>query len=72
MGVPVIDTQQPLSTLLREGTKDAHHKAEKSTGVAWLLRGELDRDEYVRFLMILWHVYEYVAPFLYECMRHRR
>jgi hypothetical protein len=59
MGAPVtIDTSLPISTLLREGTKVAHEKAEKSEGAAWLLRGELDREEYVRFLMMLWHVYE--------------
>ena len=27
-------------------------------GAGWLVRGELDRDEYVRFLMMLYHVYE--------------
>jgi heme oxygenase len=57
------DLQQPLSALLRAGTKAAHERAEKSTGAAWLLRGELDREEYVRFLMMLWHVYEYVDRF---------
>jgi heme oxygenase len=28
-----------------------------------MLRGELDKEEYVRFLMMLWHIYKYVALF---------
>lgn len=60
MGATAIDTSLPVSTLLRQGTAAAHTTAEKSQGAAWLLGGELDRDEYIRFLMMLWHVYEYV------------
>lgn len=49
---------KPLATLLREGTMKAHETAENSVGAGWLLRGELDKEEYARFLMMLWHVYE--------------
>lgn len=53
-----IDWSQPIATLLRTGTSEAHEKAEHSEGAGWLTRGELDREEYVRFLMMLYHVYE--------------
>lgn len=52
------DLSRPISTLLREGTSKAHKAAEVSPGAGWLARGELDRDEYVRYLMMLWHIYE--------------
>lgn len=52
------DFSQPLSTILREGTSDAHEAAEYSQGAGWLTRGELDKGEYIRFLMMLWRVYE--------------
>lgn len=52
------DFSQPITTILREGTADAHSAAKHSQGAGWLTRGELDRDEYVRFLMMLWHIYE--------------
>jgi heme oxygenase len=52
------DFSQPISTILREGTSDAHAAAAFSQGAGWLTRGELEEVEYVRFLMILWHIYE--------------
>jgi heme oxygenase (biliverdin-producing, ferredoxin) len=51
-----LDLSLPLANLLRTGTATAHADAEK--GARWLARGELDKDEYIRFLMMLWHVYE--------------
>lgn len=53
-----VDLTQPIAVLLREGTHAAHERAEHSRGAQWLTRGELDQEEYVRFLMMLWHVYE--------------
>ncbi|KAJ7673552.1 hypothetical protein B0H17DRAFT_1208371 [Mycena rosella] len=53
----VIDLSQPLSDLVREGTKQAHEEVEVSPAAAAMLRGELDKEEYVRFLMMLWHIY---------------
>ncbi|KAI0786230.1 heme oxygenase, partial [Abortiporus biennis] len=53
-----IDLSLPISTLLKTGTAAAHEKAEHSQGAGWLTRGELDREEYVRFLMMLYHVYD--------------
>lgn len=55
---PVYDLSQPLATLLREGTKQAHTEAETSQGARLLLGGQLPKDEYVRFLMMLWYVYD--------------
>ncbi|KAJ7367284.1 hypothetical protein DFH08DRAFT_679629 [Mycena albidolilacea] len=53
----VVDLSQPLSDVLREGTKKAHEEVEVSPAAAAMLRGELDKEEYVRFLMMLWHIY---------------
>ncbi len=52
------DWSQPVAALLKAGTAAAHDRAEHSDGAGWLARGELDKDEYVRFLMMLYHVYE--------------
>ncbi|KAJ7022702.1 hypothetical protein C8F04DRAFT_1137084 [Mycena alexandri] len=54
----VIDLSQPLSDVLREGTKKAHEEVEVSPAAAAMLRGELDKEEYARFLMMLWHIYD--------------
>ena len=56
-----LDYSLPLSNLLKAATATAHEQAENSRGAAWLTRGELDKDEYVRFLMMLYHVYKCVS-----------
>lgn len=61
------DLAAPIATLLRTSTADAHDRASKSEGAAWLTRGELDKDEYVRYLMMLYHIYEYVALSFSSC-----
>ncbi|CDO77145.1 hypothetical protein BN946_scf184657.g20 [Trametes cinnabarina] len=53
-----IDLSQPVANILRQGTAAAHERAEHSQGAKWLARGELDKEEYVRFLMMLWHIYD--------------
>ncbi|KAG5638674.1 hypothetical protein H0H81_011054 [Sphagnurus paluster] len=52
-----IDFALPLSTLLRESTREAHEVVEKSPGAVAMLSGRLHRDEYIRYLMMLWHIY---------------
>ncbi|EIN12870.1 heme oxygenase-like protein [Punctularia strigosozonata HHB-11173 SS5] len=52
-----LDTSLPVSTLLRQATAAAHSTAEHSPGAGWLARGELDREEYIRFNFMLWAVY---------------
>jgi len=59
-----IDFEQPLATLLRESTRHAHERAEKSSGATAMLSGRLSMDKYIRYLMMLWHVYELV-PLLF-------
>ncbi|KAF7299699.1 hypothetical protein HMN09_00975500 [Mycena chlorophos] len=54
----VVDLSQPLSDVLREGTKKAHEEVEVSPAATAMLKGELDKEEYVRFLMMLWHIYD--------------
>ena len=64
-----MDYSQPLATLLKAATATAHERAEHSQGAAWLTRGELDKEEYVRFLMMLFHVYKCVLCYLTCCGR---
>ncbi|KAG6855754.1 hypothetical protein H0H87_011270 [Tephrocybe sp. NHM501043] len=52
------DLSLPLATLLREGTRKAHETVENSPGALALLSGRLPKEEYIRYLMMLWHVYE--------------
>ena len=58
MGIPSVDLSQPVANILREGTHQAHERAEHSKGAQWLARGELDESEYIRFQIMLYHVYE--------------
>ncbi|KAG6829510.1 hypothetical protein H0H92_004312 [Tricholoma furcatifolium] len=52
------DYSLPLATLLREGTRKAHETVENSPGALALLSGRLPKQEYIRYLMMLWHVYD--------------
>ncbi|KAK0464244.1 heme oxygenase 1 [Desarmillaria tabescens] len=54
----IIDYSQPLSAVLKEGTKEAHQNVQHSEGADALLRGELAKEEYARFLMMLWYIYD--------------
>ena len=56
----ILDLSEPIADLLRKGTAQAHEKAEHSQGAAWLTRGELDRSEYLLFLIMLHNVYRCV------------
>ncbi|THH20583.1 hypothetical protein EW146_g797 [Bondarzewia mesenterica] len=53
-----LDLSLPIATLLRLSTAAAHETINHSAGAEWLTRGELDKEEYVRFLIMLWHVYD--------------
>ena len=53
-----IDFSKPLATLLKDSTREAHEQVEHSEGAKLLLSGELTKEEYTRYLMMLWHVYE--------------
>lgn len=52
-----IDYTQNISTLLRTSTTRAHDSVHHSELAGKLLRGELPKDEYVYFMMLLWRVY---------------
>lgn len=47
-----------LSIHLREGTKDSHRLAEKSTFIQKFFKGELTVEEYRTFLLQLLHIYQ--------------
>jgi heme oxygenase (biliverdin-producing, ferredoxin) len=53
-----LDYSLPLSDLVRESTKEAHNNVEHSATAVALLRGDLSVQQYTRFLMMLWHMYE--------------
>ncbi|KAK7048632.1 hypothetical protein R3P38DRAFT_2870549 [Favolaschia claudopus] len=54
----LVDLSSALVDVLREGTKKVHEEVEVSPAAAAMLRGELDKEEYIRFLMMLWHIYD--------------
>ncbi|KAF8755118.1 Alpha beta-hydrolase [Rhizoctonia solani] len=53
-----IDYTQNISTLLRTSTKRAHNAVHHSELAGKLLRGELPKNEYIYFMMLLWRVYK--------------
>ncbi|KAF9046533.1 hypothetical protein BJ165DRAFT_1170359 [Panaeolus papilionaceus] len=53
-----IDYSKPLATLLRESTHKLHDAVAFSNGAKRLTSGLLSKDEYIRYLMLLWHVYD--------------
>ncbi|KZT53959.1 heme oxygenase-like protein [Calocera cornea HHB12733] len=60
------DWSLPISSLLRTGTKRAHEEVEHSPGAARLARGELGREEYARWCVALWCVYDALESALSE------
>lgn len=53
-----LDLSLPISELLKIGTQRAHADAEHSEGAKELMRGTLGLEEYIRWNVILWRVYE--------------
>lgn len=53
-----LDLSLPISALLRAATAAAHQSAETSAGAKGLLGGRLPKEEYTKFLFILWHLYD--------------
>lgn len=53
-----LDLGLPISELLKIGTQRAHADAEHSEGAKELMRGTLGLEEYIRWNVILWRVYE--------------
>ncbi|EUC63323.1 heme oxygenase [Rhizoctonia solani AG-3 Rhs1AP] len=52
-----IDYTQNISTLFKSSTTRAHNAVHHSELAGKLLRGELPKDEYIYFMMLLWRVY---------------
>ncbi|KAJ7934047.1 hypothetical protein B0H13DRAFT_1951663 [Mycena leptocephala] len=52
-----IDLSIPMSDVLRHSIWMHHADAQVSPAATTMLRGELDKEEYIRFLMMLWHIY---------------
>ncbi|KAF8158195.1 hypothetical protein B0H34DRAFT_707805 [Crassisporium funariophilum] len=53
-----IDYTKPLAILLRDSTHEAHDVVAQSKGAKLLLSGGLSREDYARYLMMLWHIYD--------------
>ncbi|KAI0030439.1 heme oxygenase [Vararia minispora EC-137] len=70
MSDPSLDLSQPIADLLRSGTAAAHETAEHSKGAGYLARGELTREEYARFLIMLYHVYSTLEQALEQHASH--
>ena len=60
-----IDYSKPLATLLREVTLEVHDSISTSVGAKLITSGSLSREEYTRYLMMLWHIYESVLLLLF-------
>ncbi|KAG6915625.1 hypothetical protein DXG01_010664 [Tephrocybe rancida] len=60
----------PLATVLREGTHQAHETVSKSQGALALASGRLPKPEYIRYLMVLWHVYDALEQALEQHATH--
>ncbi|KAF5382665.1 hypothetical protein D9615_002720 [Tricholomella constricta] len=65
-----LDLSLPLATLLRESTHEVHIVVERSPGAMAILRGQLRREEYVRYLIMLWHIYDAFEQALDRHARH--
>ncbi|UOH81867.1 hypothetical protein LQV05_004547 [Cryptococcus neoformans] len=65
-GLPELDLRNPISSLLKLGTKRAHIKAEHSAGAAALVQGDLGLEEYIRWLAALWRIYDVLELGLQE------
>lgn len=59
-----LDMTQPAGSILKTGTRELHDEIGKSNGASHLTKGELDIEEYIRYLMMFWHVYTYVSHHL--------
>lgn len=56
-----VDMSQPASSILKTGTAKIHEEVEESLGASHLSNGELSREEYIRCLMVFWHIYRCVS-----------
>ena len=54
-----LDLNKLMSVVLREGTIAIHDEINGSPATRLLTSGDLAKSEYIRFLFMLWHIYEY-------------
>ncbi|KAG6887688.1 hypothetical protein C0995_013491 [Termitomyces sp. Mi166 len=53
----LLDLSCPLATLLQKGTHHAHKTVANSPGTIALVSGHLSKEEYIKYLLMLWHIY---------------
>lgn len=63
---PDSDLSKPISELLRTETREIHEEIHHSEAASKLVSGELARSEYIRFLFMLWHIYDELERGLFE------
>lgn len=62
-----IDFSKPFATNLKDETMTIHEELHHSTAAGALVNGQLAKSEYIRFLFMLWHIYECVIFQWYSC-----
>ncbi|KLO08548.1 heme oxygenase-like protein [Schizopora paradoxa] len=65
------DLALPMSKVLRLATKEAHTEIESSDAASLLAHGKLSKEEYVRYLMMLYYVYDALEVALEGHATHR-
>ncbi|EIW74695.1 heme oxygenase-like protein [Coniophora puteana RWD-64-598 SS2] len=53
-----IEASQPASVYVREATRASHERVGSAQGARWLAGGQLAKEEYAHYLVLLWHVYD--------------
>lgn len=66
---PIVDVNQPASTLLAAGSMKLHEEIDQRWVATLFGNGELDREEYARYLMTLWRAYKYVRGVVSSSIR---
>lgn len=61
-----IDLSKPISELLRTETKPLHDEVHNMPAAQILSTGKLAKSEYIRFLFMLWHIYDELEKGLFE------
>ncbi|KAG5337978.1 hypothetical protein C0989_008500 [Termitomyces sp. Mn162] len=64
------DLTLPLATILQKVTFKAHETVANSLGAISLVSGRLPKDQYNRYLMMLWHIYSTFEPALEQHATH--
>lgn len=65
-----VDYSKSLAALLRESTIEAHDQVSLSDGAKRLTSGQLSKESYIQYLMMLWHIYDALEGALERLAAH--